>query len=52
MPLARSTWSLVCGCATAAQSTRMWNLSQNSRNFLPVNWDPLSVMMDLGNLKQ
>jgi hypothetical protein len=37
MPLARSTWLLVCGCATAAQSTRMWNLSQNSRNFLPVN---------------
>jgi hypothetical protein len=25
----------------------MWNLSQNSRNFLPVNWDPLSVMMEL-----
>jgi hypothetical protein len=20
----------------------MWNLSQNSKNFLPVNWDPLS----------
>jgi hypothetical protein len=47
MPLARSTWPLVCGCATAAQSTRMWNLSQNSRNFMPVNWDSLSVMMDL-----
>jgi hypothetical protein len=26
----------------------MWYLSQNSRNFLPVNWDPLSVMMQLG----
>jgi hypothetical protein len=32
----------------AAQSTWMWNLSQNSRNFLPVNWDPLLVMMELG----
>jgi hypothetical protein len=37
MSLARSTWPLVCGCATAAQSTRMWNLSHNSRNFLAVN---------------
>jgi hypothetical protein len=26
----------------------MWNLSQNSKNFLPVNWDPLSVMDDVG----
>jgi hypothetical protein len=24
----------------------MWYLSQNSRNFLPINWDPLSVMME------
>jgi hypothetical protein len=31
----------------AAQSTRMWYLSQNSRNFLSVNWDPFSVMMEL-----
>jgi hypothetical protein len=30
----------------------MWNLSQNSRNFLPVNWDPLSVMMELGTPKR
>jgi hypothetical protein len=52
MPLARSTWPLVCGCAMAAQSMQMWNLSQNSRNFLPVNWDPLSVMMELGTPKR
>jgi hypothetical protein len=26
----------------------MWNLSQNSKNFLLVNWDPLSVMMEFG----
>jgi hypothetical protein len=30
----------------------MWNLSQNSRNFLPVNWDPLSVMMEFGTPKR
>jgi hypothetical protein len=48
MPLACSTGPLVYGCATAAQSTQMWYLSQNSRNFLPVNWDPLSVMMEFG----
>jgi hypothetical protein len=24
----------------------MWWSSQKSRNFLPVNWVPLSVMMD------
>jgi hypothetical protein len=48
MSLARSTSPLVCGCTTAAQSTQMWCLSQKSRNFLPVNWDPLSVMMEFG----
>jgi hypothetical protein len=48
MSLARSTSPLVCGCTTAAQSTKMWCLSQKSRNFLPVNWDPLSVMMEFG----
>jgi hypothetical protein len=32
----------------AAQSKRVWNLSHNSRNFLLLNWDPLSVMMELG----
>jgi hypothetical protein len=30
----------------------MWKLSQNSKNFLPVNWDPLSVMMELGTPKR
>jgi hypothetical protein len=30
----------------------MWNLSQNSKNFLPVNWDPLSVMMEFGTPKR
>jgi hypothetical protein len=30
----------------------MWILSQNSRNFLPVNWDLLSVMMEFGTPKQ
>ena len=48
MPLARSTCLFVCGCATADQSTRMWKLSQNTKNFLPVNWVPLSVMIEFG----
>jgi hypothetical protein len=26
----------------------MWWSSQNSRNFLPVNWELLSVMMNFG----
>jgi hypothetical protein len=30
----------------------MWYLSQNSRNFLPANWDPLSVMMEFGTLNR
>jgi hypothetical protein len=30
----------------------MWNLSQNSKNFLPVNWDLLSVMMEFGTPKR
>src|SRR6185437_15793287 len=53
MPLARSTCSFVCGCATADQSTHMWKLSQNAKNFLPLNWVPLSVMIEFGtpNLK-
>ena len=53
MPLARSTRPFVCGCATADQSTRMWKLSQNVKNFLPVNWVLLSVMIEFGtpNLK-
>ena len=31
----------------------MWKLLQNAKNFLPVNWVPLSVMIEFGtpNLK-
>jgi hypothetical protein len=36
----------------ANQSTWMWWLSQKSRNFLPVNWVPLSVIMQLGTPKR
>src|SRR6185312_12933920 len=46
MPLALSTCPFVYGCATADQSTRMWKLSQNAKNLLPVNWVPLSVMIE------
>jgi hypothetical protein len=35
-----------------AQSTRIWWFSQKSRNFLPVNWVPLSVMMEFGTPKR
>ena len=52
MPFARSTWPLVLGWATAAQSTLMWYSSQNSRNLFPVNCVPLSVMIELGTPKQ
>ena len=53
MPLPCSTWAFVCGCATADQSTHMWKSLQNFKNFLPVNWVPLSVMIEFGtpNLK-
>jgi hypothetical protein len=30
----------------------MWWSLQKSRNFLPVNWVPLSVMMEFGTLKR
>jgi hypothetical protein len=30
----------------------MWWSSQKSRNFLPVNWVPLSVMMEFGTPKR
>jgi hypothetical protein len=40
------------GCATAAQSTQMWWSSQKSRNFLPVKWVPLSVIMEFGTPKR
>ena len=36
----------------AAQSTQMWYSSQNQRNFLPMNYVPLSVMMEFDTLKQ
>ena len=48
MLLARSAWLLVLGCPTADQATRMWWSLQNVKNFLPVNYVPLSVMMVLG----
>jgi hypothetical protein len=35
-----------------AQSTQMWWSSQKSRNFLPVNWVSLSVMMEFGTPKR
>ena len=48
----RSTCLFMRGCATVAQSTRMWYSSQNRRNFFPVNYVPLSVMMEFGTPKQ
>jgi hypothetical protein len=35
-----------------ALSTRMWWSLQKSRNFLLVNWVPLSVMMEFGTSKR
>jgi hypothetical protein len=52
MPFALSTCPFVFGWATADQSTRMWLLSQKLRNFFPVNWVPLSVMIVLGMPKR
>jgi hypothetical protein len=49
---ALSTCPFVFGRATADQSTRMWLSSQKLRNFFPVNWVPLSVMIVLGMLKR
>jgi hypothetical protein len=46
MPLAHSTCPFIWGCATAAQSTLMWLSSQNLRNFFPMNYVPLSVIME------
>ena len=48
MPLACSTWPFVCGCTTADQSTRIWKSSQNSKNYLSVNWVSLFVMIEFG----
>ena len=36
----------------AAQTTQMLKSSQNSRNFFPVNWTLLLVMMAFGTLKR
>ena len=52
MPFARSTCLFVRGCATVAQSTRMCCSSHNRINFLPVNYVPLSVMMEFGTPKR
>ena len=48
IPLALSTCPFVHGWLTAAQSTRISFWSQKLRNFFPVNWVPLSVIMALG----
>jgi hypothetical protein len=50
-PLARSTYPVVCRWETVAQSTWMLLSSQKYRIFSPVNWVPLSVMMELGTPK-
>jgi hypothetical protein len=52
MPFALSTCPFVFGWATADQSTRMWLSSQKLRNFFPVNWVSLSVMIVLGMSKR
>jgi hypothetical protein len=46
------TFPFVRGWATVAESMRMLLLSQKSRTFSLVNRLPLSVMMELGTLKQ
>jgi hypothetical protein len=48
VPFALLTCPLVFRWATADQSTRMLLSSQKLRNFFPVNWVPLSVMIVLG----
>ena len=52
MPLARSTCPFMWGCATAAQSTWLWYWLQNQRNFVLVNYVPLSMMMEFGTPKR
>ena len=52
MLFARSTCPFVRGCTTAAQLTRMCCSSQNQMNFLPVNYVPLSMMMEFGTPKR
>ena len=52
MPFARSTYPFVWGCATAAQSTRMWYSLQNQRNFFLVNCASLSMKIEFGTPKR
>ena len=52
MPFVRSTCLFVPGCTTMAQSMRMWYSSQNRRNFFPVNYVPLSMMMEFRTPKR
>jgi hypothetical protein len=52
IPFALTTCPFVFVCATADQSTRMLLSSRKLRNFFPVNWVPLSVMIVLGMPKQ
>jgi hypothetical protein len=52
MPFALSTCPFILGLATADQSTQMLLSSQKFRNFFPVNWVMLSVMIVLGMPKR
>ena len=52
MSFVHLTCPFVRGCATAAQSMRMWYSSQNRRNFFPVNYVLLSVIMEFGTPKR
>jgi hypothetical protein len=52
IPFALSTCPFMFGWATADQSTRMWLSSHKLRNFFPVNWAPLLVMIVLGMPKR
>jgi hypothetical protein len=52
IPFTLSTYPLVLRWLTVAQSIWMLLSSQKWRNFLPVKFDPLSVMMTFGIQKR